>query len=573
MRVRWMFGSVLVLAMTASLRGETPLGTGFTFQGQLKEGGVPLDGTVDLQFTLWDAAGSGSPPTGGVQIGESQFLAHVAVVNGLFRVLLNAGGEFRGNAFNGEARWLQVEVCPDADCRASTILAPRQALTATPYAVAALGTVGLDGHSLDAADGIPTDALFVNDIGRVGIGTVVPENTLHILKGSAGVVTGHANAPLVIENSTNAYINLLTPDTSERGLLFGSPTPGLAAGGIIYNASSLREGLQFRTGGNVNRMVIDSSGDVGIGLSVPNAKLDVWTTSGRSVSGGTASTVGIGVEGLATAGSGYTYGGRFESVSPNGTGIRAEATAQSGFTHAGYFVSHANGSTVIAWNTATSGNTTGVFGGTYSPDGWGVFADGKLGASGTKSFRIDHPDDPENKYLLHYSTESPEVLNAYSGTILLDGAGEAVVELPHYFAKINKDPRYTLTAVGAPMPQLHVADEIDEAALSVGATAGADVAAPTCSFRIAGGAPGTKVSWRVEAVRNDLWVQNRAVPMEVMRNGISIQTRAMPVEVEKQGREKGTYQRPEFYGQPPEKGTNYHEARESSQSLPAATPR
>jgi hypothetical protein len=107
-------------------------------------------------------------------------------------------------------------------------------------------------------------------------------------------------------------------------------------------------------------------------------------------------------------------------------------------------------------------------------------------------------------YLLHYATESPEVINFYSGKATLNTAGEAVVELPRYFAKINKDPRYTLTAVGMPMPMLHVAEEIDEAALNAGATAGPGVPAPLCSFRIAGGAPGAKVSWRVEAVRNDL---------------------------------------------------------------------
>ncbi|MBI4579029.1 MAG: hypothetical protein HY718_04960 [Planctomycetes bacterium] len=34
--------------------------------------------------------------------------------------------------------------------------------------------------------------------------------------------------------------------------------------------------------------------------------------------------------------------------------------------------------------------------------------------------------------------------------------------------KINRDARYTLTAIGAPMPMLHVAKEIDEAALTAG---------------------------------------------------------------------------------------------------------
>ena len=96
------------------------------------------------------------------------------------------------------------------------------------------------------------------------------------------------------------------------------------------------------------------------------------------------------------------------------------------------------------------------------------------------------------------------------------------------------------------MPVLHVAEEIDEAALSAGARAEPGEAAPVCSFRIAGGAPGTKVSWRVEALRNDLWVQKRGAP----------------VEVEKQDLEKGTYQHPELYGQPPEVGMNYDAERE-----------
>jgi hypothetical protein len=93
---------------------------------------------------------------------------------------------------------------------------------------------------------------------------------------------------------------------------------------------------------------------------------------------------------------------------------------------------------------------------------------------------------------------------------------------------------------------LHVAEEIDEAALSAGAKAGPGEAAPTCSFRIAGGVPGAKVSWRVEALRNDKWVQMRGAP----------------VEVEKQDLEKGTYQHPELYGQPPEMGMNYDAERE-----------
>jgi len=154
---------------------------------------------------------------------------------------------------------------------------------------------------------------------------------------------------------------------------------------------------------------------------------------------------------------------------------------------------------------------------------------------------------------MHYSTEMPEPQNAYNGKVTLGGTGEAVVELPAYLARINNDPRYTLTAVGAPMPMLHIAEEVSEDALAVGAKAGPGEAVPACSFRIAGGMPGAKVSWRVEAVRNDLWVR----------------TRGAPVEIDKEGLEKGTYQHPEFYGLPKERGLNYSPERDA----PAASDR
>jgi hypothetical protein len=45
--------------------------------------------------------------------------------------------------------------------------------------------VSVDGHSLDASDGFPTDALYVDDAGKVGIGTATPTAQLDI-EGSTG---------------------------------------------------------------------------------------------------------------------------------------------------------------------------------------------------------------------------------------------------------------------------------------------------------------------------------------------------------------------------------------------------
>src|SRR5919197_2426169 len=49
------------------------------------------------------------------------------------------------------------------------------------------------------------------------------------------------------------------------------------------------------------------------------------------------------------------------------------------------------------------------------------------------SFKIDHPLDPENKYLYHSFVESPDMKNVYDGVVVLDAAGEALVPLPDWF--------------------------------------------------------------------------------------------------------------------------------------------
>ena len=141
---------------------------------------------------------------------------------------------------------------------------------------------------------------------------------------------------------------------------------------------------------------------------------------------------------------------------------------------------------------------------------------GNFTATGTKNFRIDHPLDPANKYLSHAAMESSEVLNHYSGNAMLDASGEAIVQFPEWFEAINKDFRYQLTAIGAPGRDLYVAEEVSEG-----------------HFKIAGGKPGSKVSWQVEGVRNDAW--EKAHPMEV--------------EADK-GADRGRYLTPELYGAP-----------------------
>jgi hypothetical protein len=107
---------------------QAALGTAFTYQGQLKKAGNPVNDFCNFQFSLWDAA------TEGNQIGSTQTKTGVSVSSGFFTVQL----DFGAGAFKGDARWLQIAVkCPgDADY---ITLSPRQPLTPAPYALALPG--------------------------------------------------------------------------------------------------------------------------------------------------------------------------------------------------------------------------------------------------------------------------------------------------------------------------------------------------------------------------------------------------------------------------------------------------
>jgi len=100
----------------------------FTYQGLLKNSGNPVNGACDLQFGLYDAS------TSGVQIGVTQTVIGQAVSGGLFTRLLNTDGEFGLNAFQGDARWLQIAVRCPTTVGGYTPLTTRQALTPAPYA-------------------------------------------------------------------------------------------------------------------------------------------------------------------------------------------------------------------------------------------------------------------------------------------------------------------------------------------------------------------------------------------------------------------------------------------------------
>lgn len=104
-----------------------PLGTSFTYQGELTDGGAPANGTADLRFRLYNAA------SGGSQVGPTLAANALAITNGRFNVSLDFG-----SVFTDTKLWLEIDVRKPAGSGAYTTLTGRQAVGATPFALYAL---------------------------------------------------------------------------------------------------------------------------------------------------------------------------------------------------------------------------------------------------------------------------------------------------------------------------------------------------------------------------------------------------------------------------------------------------
>lgn len=254
-----------------------PLGTAFTYQGQLSKDGLPYTGSADFVFSLHDAAGAGN------QVGSFVSLANVTVTGGLFTVDLDFG-----SVFTGEARWLEISVLTPGDGEFATLLTPRQAITAAPYALHALSAPGggasqwtshangvwhpgnvAVGNSpgadfrmwVDVAPGVNKNGLyvssaspshaafFIRNFADGGWGLYDDTSDRHFIGGNLGIGAA-PNVPLEVVNPNfagariTAYGNLFIPTPGEgvRAALFVKGLTGTGFGGAssggIYAAST-----------------------------------------------------------------------------------------------------------------------------------------------------------------------------------------------------------------------------------------------------------------------------------------------------------------------------------------------
>jgi hypothetical protein len=245
---------------------------------------------------------------------------------------------------------------------------------------------------------------------------------------------------------------------------------------------------QDRTGGNG----VDAKGGVGISFGGNG----VYAEGGNSSQG--AGGAGLTARGGIARGAGKRSGPGIEAY--GGIGEQGAASGLAGIFHGDVSTFAPAGGTA---NVLINGN----------------LKVGGLVSKGGGSFKIDHPLDPENKYLYHSFVESPDMMNIYNGNITTDGNGEAVIEMPAYFEALNRDFRYQLTVIGT-FAQAIVADEMKGN-----------------RFSIKTNAANVKVSWQVSGVRQDAFAN---------KNRIS-------VEEDKPEAERGYYLHPAEYGKSEEK--------------------
>jgi hypothetical protein len=294
---------------TATLRTttDTTFATS-TYQGQLKENGAPANGAYDIELATFNA------PTGGTSLAVTTN-SGVTVTDGLFTCPL----KLNPNITNGQDLYVEARVRASGSGQAFTTLSPRQRLLSVPHALMAseshfahtaewdgllhmpedfkdgvddLRSLSGNGNSNSAARSDHQHTSLVNSTsagsiavqvdlgGEVGIGTITPAARLHVQEGASGVSPSTTTSAAFERSGTN-YVQILSPDASEKGVAFGSPLSGFAGGMYYTNAT----GMNFRTGTNDTQMTIDPTGLVGIGRTPATNRLEVNGNASKSASG------------------------------------------------------------------------------------------------------------------------------------------------------------------------------------------------------------------------------------------------------------------------------------------------
>lgn len=551
--MRTILSTFFLLVTSLVALAQTP--RKFNYQAVVRNnsGTIVANQGVSLRFSIHDATANGT-----VQYSERHTATTNAF--GLVNLQVGGGtvvsGLFTDITWGAGAKFLQVEA--DITGGTSYTTLGTMELISVPYALQAdkagsfTGTLTGDVSGTQAATLINTNAVTT---------TKIADNAITTAKITDAAVTGTklADASVVTTKVADFAItnNKIADDAISTTKLVDN---AVSAGKVADNAitgSKIAAGAVVKSVNGLNDAVTIAAG-TGTSLSVAGNTITIDATgAGGDITGVTA---GAGLNGGGTAGAialSAAFGGSggantvarsdhnhlgqsWDAATGNGLFVSthsATGTSLAGYTDATDF----NAAGIIGYVTANSGQSVGVYGATNSSafnaagiygqanrDGsaaavmgvangansyailgfgsgansWAGFFQGKVHVNGTLSkaagsFKIDHPLDPQNKYLSHSFVESPDMMNVYNGNVVLDSRGEATIKMPDYFEALNKDFRYQLTAMGKPSPGVYISQEI------TGNT-----------FRIAGGAPNGKISWMVTGIRHDTYANEHRIPVE-----------------------------------------------------------
>ncbi len=521
--------ATICLALLAILAPVTSAATPqvISYQGQLNNaaGGPVADGPYLIKFQIYDV------PAGGTPLWNSNFQA-VTVTNGLFAYFLGQDVAFPADLFEtGSTRYLGITVGVNPEGT------PRIMLASVPYALQSANSdkvlwSGITDVPAGFADGVDNDA--GGDITGVTVG--------------AGLTGGGSYGAVTVDVLTGGITSSLLQDGGVADVdLAGSIDPAKVSG----TAATLSETQTFTgsktfNGGTVqfgdSTMRVDATGiNIG-GINAPESAYLVDMERNYSTTG---VRTGINQE-LYNSGNGGLYGlyTRLGGTSPEdggGTryGVFAVVNNELSSNRVLYGVYGGAGNSAktagIVYGvrgdaSAGPGATAyGVYGAEFgSGNNYAGYFSGNVNVTGTLSkgagaFKIDHPLDPENKFLQHSFVESPDMMNIYNGNIVTDSKGFAMVEMPDYFDALNQDYRYQLTVIGQ-FAQAIVAEKIGNG-----------------HFIIQTDKPSVEVSWQVTGIRKDPFANNNRIQ----------------VEIQKSSDQRGKYAYPEAYGLPIERGIDW----------------
>lgn len=501
--------TILFLALSTVVFAQSP--DAFNYQTVVRDvpGNILVNQNVGFRIAILQGS-----QTGAIVYQES----HSPTTNafGLANMMIGSGTVMNGNFssidWSNGPYYVQTAVDPTGG-NAYALMGTAQ-LVSVPYALYAknvpsnLSELNNDAGFVTSANDADSDPN--NEVQSLSINgsmlSISDGNTVNLPSGGGG-----NTLDMAYDQGGAGLGRSITVDADEVDMITGTPdgnalhventSTGTALHAEVTNSGNAFSAIQAETNSSSNlaaAIVGSTTGSAwaitGQAEAVSTAEAAIYGSNLRANGG--HGVMGIGFNGIVgqtnySAGN-AVYGENSDAIAPLGNGI--------GVAGKGYYG--------VVGEDRYLGTQTGAY---------GVFSNGDMTATGTKLFTIDHPADPENKFLRHFSSESNEVLNIYRGNVTFDANGEATVDMPDYYDLINKNPSYQLTPIGG-YAQLFVKEELANG-----------------QFVIGGGAEGMKASWTVFAERNDPYLQEYPFHRDV--------------EVEKREGQKGKYLMPQLYGE------------------------